>query len=189
MDNAPTRLLARMTYHQTASEAVLRTHWSSRLCICRDLLFKWFVWRRCLTRWTNHSDQRFFWNGFWNFLDSQNLSGGMEVVVNVVVVNFAWEWWGGRAAHKTPVLLHHSGIKIELLPWSSLGHPNLKEQIQYSLGSVFSLTGPSSFTLLKPFWLPSPSPLANLPKPCPTPMSPPSFALSFYCLSVFVSFK
>lgn len=40
----------------------------------------------------------------------------MEVVVNVVVVNFAWEGWGGRAAHKTPVLLHHSGIKIELLP-------------------------------------------------------------------------
>ena len=52
MDNAPTRLLARMTYHQTASEAVLRTHSNSRLCICRDLLFKWFVWRRCLTRWT-----------------------------------------------------------------------------------------------------------------------------------------
>ena len=136
-----------------------------------------------------NSIRDFFWNGFWNFLDSQRLSGGMEVVVNVVVVNFAWEGWGGRAAHKTPVLLHHSGIKIELLPWSSLGHPDLKEQIKYSLGSVFSLTGPSSFTLLKPFWLPSPSPLANLPKPCPTPMSPPSFALSFYCLSVFVSFK
>ena len=48
-------------------------------------------------------------------------------ILKILVVVWRWlsMWWwsilpgrggGGRAAHKTPVLLHHSGIKIELLP-------------------------------------------------------------------------